>query len=335
METDDTAAPESSGLVINAREGALPARIEALADEARAHLENSKAKNTRRAYASDWADFTDWCRIHGLDPLPAAPQTVALYLTDCARGLKTSTLQRRLSTISEAHRAAGHADSPTRHPAVRAVWQGIRREKGVAARGKAPALTADLRLMVDHLSDDNPLLAARDRCLLLLGFAGAMRRSELVGLDAGDVLETGDGLVVTIRRSKTDQEGAGRKVGIPYGSTPRTCPVRAHRAWREASGIADGPLYRAVDRHGNLSPPRLTAQVVARVVKRALAAAGRDAGEFAGHSLRAGLATQAAMNGVSERAIQDQTGHKSLPVLRRYIRDGSLFRENAAANLGL
>jgi len=312
---------------------ALPERYLRLTEKAREHAENSKAKNTRRAYKSDWADFTEWCRHHGATPLPASPETVALYLTDCAEGLKTSTLQRRLASLSQAHQTAGH-ESPTHHPLVRAVWQGIKREKGTAMQGKSPTLTADIRSMIEHLKEGK-LLSVRDRCLLLLGFAGAMRRSELVGLDLEDIQDTGEGLVVTIRRSKTDQEGAGRKIGLPYGSDPLTCPVRAFREWKGASGIETGPLFRGINRHGKLSGTRLTDQVVARIVKRALVAAGREAEAFAGHSLRAGLATQAALNGVNERAIQEQTGHKSLPILRRYIRDGSLFRENAAGKIGL
>lgn len=312
------------------------ATLSRLAEEARAHVENSKAGNTRRAYKSDWADFTDWCHHHGLGSLPASPETVGLYLTDCAKGLKTSTLQRRLSTISQAHQAAGH-ESPTKHAAVRAVWQGIKRSKGTAMVGKTPTLINDLRVMVEHLPgrEEGKKLAVRDRCLLLIGFAGAMRRSELVGLDVADVVETGDGLIVTIRRSKTDQEGAGRKIGLPYGSTPLTCPVRALRDWLAVSSIGDGPLFRCVNRHNQVGTERLSDQMVARIVKRALTAAGRDGATFAGHSLRAGLATQAAIGGASERSIQDQTGHKSLPILRRYIRDGSLFRENAATKVGL
>jgi site-specific recombinase XerD len=312
---------------------ALPERFTRLAEKAREHVENSKAQNTRRAYKSDWADFTEWCRHHGVCELPASPDTVAFYLTDCAEGLKTSTLQRRLTTISQAHLTAGH-ESPTRHAAVRAVWQGIKRAKGTVMQGKSPTLIEDIRCMIEHLPKGK-LLSVRDRCLLLLGFAGAMRRSELVGLDVEDIQDTGEGLVVTIRRSKTDQEGAGRKIGLPYGSTPLTCPVRAFREWRAASGIETGPLFRGINRHGKMQGTRLTDQVVAKVVKRALIAASREAEAFAGHSLRAGLATQAALNGVNERSIQEQTGHKSLPILRRYIREGSLFRENAASKIGL
>jgi site-specific recombinase XerD len=314
-------------------QGSALTAYEALAHEAREHVKNSKAANTRRAYRADWTDFIDWCQAHHCPPLPASPETVALYLTHCAHSLKPSTLQRRMATISEAHRAAGH-ESPTRSTVVRNVWQGIRREKGIATRGKEPTLTADLRAMVEHLPEGK-LLSARDRALLLIGFAGAMRRSELVGLDFEDVAQTREGLVVTIRRSKTDQAGAGRKIGIPYGSTPLTCPVRALQDWMQQAGIKGGPLFRAVDRHSKVSGERLSDQTVARVVKRALTAAGRNAEGFAGHSLRAGLATQAAMGGASERSIQDQTGHKSLIMLRRYIRDGNLFRENAAAKTGL
>jgi integrase len=166
--------------------------------------------------------------------------------------------------------------------------------------------------------------------LLLLGFAVALRRSELVGLDLADVTEGADGLTVHLRRSKTDQEGAGRTVGIPYGSNPVTCPVRAWRAWIEVSGIIKGPAFCPVDRHGHIGPTRLSAPAVALVLKRHAARVGLDPAEVAGHSLRAGLATSAAAAGVPERVIAEQTGHKGTAMLRRYIREGSLFRENAA-----
>jgi integrase len=162
-----------------------------------------------------------------------------------------------------------------------------------------------------------------------------MRRSELVGLDVSDLARADEGLVVTIRKSKTDQVQAGRKVGIPDGTAPETCPVRAVHAWLEFSGLEAGPLFRPVNRHGQLLASRLSDRAVAEVVKRSLTAAGRSPRGYSGHSLRAGLVTQAAMSGVSERSIQEQSGHKSLTVMRRYIRDGSLFRENAAAKVGL
>jgi site-specific recombinase XerD len=308
------------------------ARLEDLGERAAGYVERSKAANTRRAYRSDWADFERWCEKYRRPPLPAAPDTVAYYLADRSQDLKTSTLGRRLATIAEAHRAAG-LESPNSHAQVKLVWAGIRREKGVARSHMKPTLTRHVRAMVAHLPDS--LLGTRDRALILFGFAGAMRRSELVGLDVADVAATDEGLVVVVRRGKTDQEGSGRKLGVPPGRNPDTCPVRAVLAWLDRSGVTDGPLFRAVNRHGHVSPRRLSDRAVADVVKRSLLAAGRSARRYAGHSLRAGLITQAAMAGVSERAIMDQSGHKSLAVMRRYIRDGSLFRENAAAKVGL
>jgi len=315
----------------------LPVSLAGYRDQATDYARQAKSKNTRRAYASDWDDFARWCQPYGFVPLPARPETVALYLTALADALKPSTLGRRLATISQVHQAAGH-ETPTTAAPVRLVWAGIRRAKGTHQQGKAPAVTAELRRMVDTLGDR--LIGVRDRALLLLGFAGAFRRSELVALDLTDAYAGHDGLTVTIRKSKTDQEGQGRKVGIPYGSHPHTCPVRATAAWREKSGLtgsgsADGALFRAINRHGQVQPGRLSDRAVALIVKRAALAAGLDPTRYAGHSLRAGLATSAAQAGVSERFIMAQTGHKSVTVARRYIRDGSLFRDNAAAQVGL
>ena len=308
------------------------ARLEELGERASAYIDGAKAENTRRSYRSDWADFTSWCEKYRRQSMPASPDTVAYYLADRSQDLKTSTLQRRLATISEAHRAAG-VESPTKHTRVRYVWAGICREKGMAQGHAKPTLTKHIREMVEHLPDS--LLGVRDRALILLGYAGAMRRSELVGLDVTDLAIAEEGLVVMIRKSKTDQVGVGRKIGIPFGEHPETCPVRAVQAWIEEGDIDEGPLFRSVNKHADVSDHRLSDQVVADVVKRSLRAAGKSPRKYAAHSLRAGLITQAAIAGVSERAIQDQSGHKSLAVMRRYIRDGSLFRENAAAKVGL
>jgi integrase len=224
-------------------------------------------------------------------------------------------------------------DTPTINSKVRLVPAGIRRSKGTAQVAKTPVLIEDLRRMVARLPAT--LLGARDRALLLVGFSGAFRRSELVALNVDDVAFTRDGLAVTIRRSKTDQAGEGRKIALPYGSNPETCPIRSLQDWMASSGITDGPLFRPINRHGRLASRRLSSGAVAEIVKRYAAAAGMDAALFAGHSLRSGLATSAAMAGASERSIMMQTGHRSLTTLRRYIRDGSLFRENAAAVVGL
>ena len=310
----------------------LAARLEEAGARAADYILKAKAANTVRGYRADWADFAGWCEAYRRPALPASPDTLAYYLADRSRDLKTSTLQRRLAAIAEANRVAGH-EPPTRAAAVRFVWAGVRREKGVAQSHMKPALTRHIRDMVGHLPDT--LLGARDRALLLLGFAGAMRRGELVGLDVADIALADEGLVVVVRKTKTDQFGVGRKVGIPFGAHPETCPVKGVQRWLDLSGVDEGPLFRSVSKHGRVSEHRLSDRAVAEVVKRSLVRAGRTARRYAGHSLRAGLSTQAAMAGVSERAIQDQSGHRSLAVLRRYVRDGSLFRENAAAKVGL
>lgn len=308
------------------------AALTGIEDQARDFAAHSKASNTVKAYRSDWEDFSRWCGTHGLTSLPATPETVALYLSDLANTHKSSTLTRRISAISQAHQIAG-IETPTKSAKVRLVMAGIRRTKGTVAHAKTPVLVDDLKRMIARLPGG--LLGVRDRALLLIGFTGGFRRSELTGLDRDAVELTREGLVVTLRRSKTDQDGSGRKVGIPYGSNPDTCPVRAFTAWLEASGISDGPLFRPITRYGKMSANRLSAFAVALLVKRYAEAVGLNASEFAGHSLRSGLATSAAMAGASERAIMAQTGHRSLTTVRRYIRDGSLFRENAAAMLGL
>jgi integrase len=199
--------------------------------------------------------------------------------------------------------------------------------------GKEPLLTAEVRRIVETLPGG--LLGIRDAALLLLGYAGGFRRSELAYLAVEDIETCEDGLKILLRRSKTDQIGEGRKIGIPWGSDPRTCPVRAFGRWIEAGGIVAGPLFRNVDRHGNLAARAITPQVVRLVVKRACRTAGLDEHRFAAHSLRSGLATQAALNGASERAIMRQTGHTSVIMVRRYIREAELFCDNAAVRLGL
>ncbi len=308
--------------------------LASLGREAREFAAAAKAGNTLRAYRTDWQDFCAWCGAHDFPALPAAAETVALYLTDRAATLKTSSLARRLTTINRAHQAAGQPSPATMQNAiVSEVWKGIKRKKGIAQHGKKPFLTPDVRRIIAELPRD--LRGVRDRALLLAGFAGGFRRSELAALQVADLETTADGIVVRLGKSKTDQEGQGRPVALPYGSDPETCPVRALRAWLEQAGIATGPLFRAIGRGGQVSDRALHADSVGYLVKRAAGRAGLEALDYAGHSLRAGLATQAAMNGASELAIMKQTGHRSLATVRKYIREGTLFRDNAAAKLGL
>jgi site-specific recombinase XerD len=297
------------------------------------YVENSKSENTLRAYRSDWNDFVSWCKEHQREFIPASDETVSLYITHLAdMGFKVGTIQRRLSSISIAHQAK-NLESPTHSTKVKAVWQGIRNVHGVAQVGKKPLLVEDLKRIVETMPPT--LRGLRDRAILLVGFAGAFRRSELVGLDVEDVEFRRNGLTVMIRRSKTDQEGQGRKVGIPYGSQLETCPVRTLEEWLEKAQIRSGPLFRKVNKADKVEPRRLSDRTVAIIVKRAVANVGLDTSEYGGHSLRSGLATSAAIAGASERSIMRQTGHKTITAVRRYIREGDLFRDNAAAKVGL
>lgn len=304
-----------------------------LRDRAREFASASRSEATLAAYASDLRHFSAWADANGRAAMPADPETVALYLTSMADEFRPSTLSRRVAAISVAHQHAGF-DSPTADALVRSVLSGIRRTVGTAPKQVAPATIGELRKMTARIGDST--IEIRDRAILLLGFAGAFRRSELVSLDVSDLQERADGLVVTLRRSKTDQTGQGDTKAIPYGSDSETCPVRAVRAWIEAAGIADGPVFRPVDRHGNVATSRLSGRAVALVVKRAAERAGLDASAYAGHSLRAGFVTTAAANGASERAIARQTGHAAgSTVLRQYIRHASAFTDNAVSMVGL
>src|ERR1017187_7643897 len=275
-----------------------------IADRASEFIQQSKSKNTIRAYRADWDHFTAWCKSHGQASLPASADTVALYVADLAASLKPSTITRRISSISQAHQIAG-MESPTRAAKVRLVLAGIRRTLGTAQEAKTPVLVDDLKRMIARLPEG--LLGVRDRALLLIGFAGGSRRSELTALDRDAVEITRDGLVVTIRRSKTDQEAEGRKIGVPYGSNPATCPVRSFQEWLEKSGISEGPLFRPISRHGKMAATQLSEAAVGDVVKKYVEALGLDASHFAGHSLRSGLATSAAAAGASERSIMNRS----------------------------
>ncbi len=304
--------------------------LAAAANRAAGLAEGARAEATRRAYRSDWQHFEGWCLAHGFLALPAAPTTVGLYLAAHADALSVATLTRRLSSVATVHRLAGHS-LDTKHVTIRDVMKGLRREKGTAQR-HAEALTVPLiRRVLDTCG--TRLIDIRDKALLLVGFAGAMRRSELVALTTVDVAVVPEGLRITIRRSKSDQDGTGQVVAV--GRTGSTiCPVAAYEEWIAAARLTEGRVFRCLNRHGGLGE-KLSTNAVARIVQRRAGLAGLDAQAFAGHSMRAGFATSAAMNGVEERVIARQTRHRSTAVLRRYIRDGELFQRNLSAEVGL
>ncbi len=303
-------------------------------EDVRAYAEQSKSQNTVRAYRADWNDFASFLEKFDRPTLPALSDDVALYLRHLVqkKQLKVATAARRLAAIAEHHQANGYA-SPAEEWVVRNTLRRLRSEHGTPARGKAPLLTEDIKKMMAAIPET--LTGSRDRAILLLGFAGAMRRSEVVGLNFEDLALAPEGLVVSLNKSKTDQQRKGRKIGVPYGKTAETCPVKAVLAWLEQSKISTGALFRSVNKHGAIRESRLTDQIVADIVKHYAMAVGKHASRFSAHSLRAGFITSAAIAGVSERSIQDQSGHHSVTILRRYIRDACIFRSNAASKVGL
>lgn len=320
--------------------GFLAAKLDRLAASVADASANTLAASTRSAYGSDWNDFELWATAHELGCLPASPTTIAMYLADLAgSGAAMNTVERRLAAIRRIHLEADLAD-PTKTEFVRSAMTGLRRTFGRPEAKSAAITIAALRAMLEVAPPG--LTGSRDRALLLVGLAAALRRSELVALDVEHVRHVEDkGLVVTLERSKTDQDGKGQVVAIPRGEHPATCPVEAYDTWLQQARISSGAVFRSIDRHGHLGG-RLGAGSVDRLVKAYAHRAGLDRarpGEtpplYSAHSLRAGLATAAAASGVEERVIQRQTRHKSVTVLRGYIRDGELFADNAAGRIGL
>jgi site-specific recombinase XerD len=296
-------------------------------DQTLRFAENEKAESTRRCYASDWRDFSTWCAAKGATPLPAHVGIVAAYLSHLASsGRKTATIGRRAAAIGHRHKLAGY-EPPTGQEAVKAVMRGIRRTIGAAADRKSPA-TADILTTMLTLCPPT-LIGARDRALLALGFAGAFRRSELVALQIADLTEVPDGLRVRISRSKTDQDGEGQEIAIPRGYRLR--PVEAVQTWLAAAAIDTGPVFRPVLKGGRLQPETLSAFSVALIVKRYAERAGLDPAVYSGHSLRSGFLTSAAESGASIFKMVEVSRHRSIDVLRGYVRRADLFREHAGA----
>lgn len=348
--------------------GALPPALQRrLADARRFLREGSHAPGTRRKYAEDFEQFGGWCARHGLSPLPAEPGLVALYVhalvdPDPAnpprvrgslhgpRGpepgqqpMHPSSITRVVAAIRYAHAQQGVA-SPTGHPLVQEALRAARRTLGVAPRRRVQAAVAEVvRRML--LGLDDSLRHRRDRALLTLGFAGAFRRAALVSLDLADVVRAPGGLEVTLRRDKTDQSGAGRVLTIAPGAHASSCPVGAVLAWVDALaalGLTEGPLFRFIDRHGNVRPAhrraasdRLSPQAVALVVQRRARAVGLDPAQFAGHSLRAGFVTSATRAGKPIPKIMEQTGHRSANTVMAYVREADRWRDPASGGVGL
>jgi len=310
------------------------ARASDIQEAAFQYSESARALNTVRAYQSDIAKFEAWCQENDCMSLPAESTSIAFYITALAQSeVKTSTISRALTAIREHHKKAGFPD-PTLNPALRETWKGIRRSKGTAQKGKDPLLLEDIKAIVSQCDLDT-IIGMRDRALLLLGFSGAFRRSELVSLDIGDLRFTSKGVEITLRRSKTDQEGKGIHKAIPYSNDSAYCPAQSLILWIKEAALTSGPLFRSLTKGHKVTNKRLSDKAIVRAIKKYVIMAGYDPIPFAGHSLRAGFATQAALNGSSDRSIMTQTGHRSRAMVDRYIRKASIWQDNAALDLGL
>jgi site-specific recombinase XerD len=309
--------------------------IKALKEETLLNLQSSKAKNTIRAYKSDFNDFGLFCAKNGFKSLPTEPKVVSLYLTYLStKDAKMSTLKRRLVSIGVIHRLKGHyLDS--KHPSIIENIMGIKRRKGSIQKGKKPLLINNLKKLIDLIDKENnqDIKKLRDRSIILIGFSGGFRRNEIVSLDYNDLDFVEEGLKIQIRKSKTDQFGEGSVKALPYFDSPKYCPVISLKNWIKISKIDTGPLFRRFVKGSKLSENRLTDQTVALLIKEYLKLAGIDSKNYSGHSLRSGFATSAAESGAEERNIMAMTGHKSTEMVRRYIKEANLFKNNALNNV--
>ena len=305
--------------------------IKALQEETLLNLQSSKANNTVRAYKSDFNDFRLFCAQNGFIALPSEPKIVSLYLTQLStKNIKMSTLKRRLVSIGVIHRLKGQY-LDTKHPSIIENIMGIKRRKGSIQKGKKPLLINDLKQIINVIDEDKEeeIKKFRDRSILLIGFSGGFRRNEIISLDYDDLDFVTEGLKINLKRSKTDQFGEGSVKGLPYFDNSQYCPVISLKKWIEVSNIGSGPLFRRFSKGSKLTENRLTDQTVALLIKKYLKLAGIESKNYSGHSLRSGFATSAAESGADERSIMAMTGHKSTEMVRRYIKEANLFKNNA------
>jgi len=305
--------------------------IKTLQQETLLNLKNSKAINTVRAYKSDFNDFELFCVKNGFKSLPSDPKIVSLYLTHLStQDFKISTLKRRLVSIGVIHKLKGHY-LDTKHPSIIENIMGIKRRKGSVQISKKPILVNSLKQIINVIDDQNKeeIKKLRDRSIILIGFSGGFRRNEIVSLDYDDLDFVPEGLKINLRRSKTDQFGEGFTKALPYFDNSQYCPVVSLKKWIQISNITSGAVFRRFTKGSRLSENRLTDQTVALLIKEYLKLTGLDSKNYSGHSLRSGFATSAAESGAEERSIMAMTGHKSTEMVRRYIKEANLFKNNA------
>ncbi len=297
--------------------------VKSLELETLKNLKSSKAKNTLRAYKADFADFALFCHKNSFSSMPSEPKVITLYLTHLSKSSKYSTLKRRLASISVIHKLNGHY-LDTKHPIITENLLGIKRVMGTYQKAKKPILISDLKVIVNAINEDkNQKNRIKNKALLLIGFAGGFRRSELVAIEYEDVEFVSEGVKIIVKRSKTDQSGEGMIKGIPYFSTPNYCPVMSLKNWLSESQIKSGKIFDMSDKN------------VALTIKKYAEIAGLDKNKYSGHSLRSGFATSTAELGAEERSIMAMTGHKTTAMVRRYIKEANLFKNNALNKIKL
>ena len=309
----------------------LTTDLKTIQEETILNLKASKAANTIRAYRSDFHDFGLFCAKNGFKSMPSEVKTISLYLSYlAANNVKISTIKRRIVSIGVLHKLKGHY-LDTKHPAIIENLLGIKRRKGVKQKGKKPLLINDLKQIINVIDEqkNSEIKIIRDRSIILLGFGGAFRRNELVSLDFDDLEFVNEGLKINIKKSKTDQFGEGSIKALPYFENQKYCPVKSIQEWLKISEIKSGSLFRKFYKGMVLSNNRLSDQSVALLIKYYLNKVGIDNSNYSGHSLRSGFATSAAEAGVEERSIMNMTGHKSTEMVRRYIKEANLFKNNA------
>ena len=308
--------------------------VKKLHDETLENLKSSKANNTLRAYKSDFRDFGAFCAKHGFNSMPTEPKVVSLYLTHLSASSKISTLRRRLVSIGVVHKIKGHY-LDTKHPVIIENLMGIKRKKGSIQTGKKPILINHLKQIINIIDEQKieKIKKLRNKTLILIGFSGGFRRTELISIDYEDIDFVQEGVKITVRKSKTDQFGEGMIKGLPYFSNEKYCPVTNLKNWLTLSKIKTGPIFRRFAKGSVLTSHRLTDQSVVLIIKDYLKLAGIENQNFAGHSLRSGFATVAADSGADERSIMAMTGHKTTQMVRRYIREANIFKNNALSKI--
>jgi len=314
----------------------LVTNVKKLHEETLENLKSSKANNTLRAYKSDFRDFGAFCAKHGFNSMPTEPKVVSLYLTHLSASSKISTLRRRLVSIGVVHKIKGHY-LDTKHPVIIENLMGIKRKKGSIQIGKKPILINHLKQIINVIDEQKieKIKKLRNKTLILIGFGGGFRRTELISIDHEDIDFVQEGVKITVRKSKTDQFGEGMIKGLPYFSNEKYCPVSNLKDWLTFSKIKTGPIFRRFAKGSILTRHRLTDQSVVLIIKDCLKLAGIENQNFSGHSLRSGFATVAAESGADERSIMAMTGHKTTQMVRRYIKEANLFKNNALNKIKL